>query len=209
MQFCPKKQMMGITVPGYFAEYALVDAATAVVVPQQVRQSVSPAALSPIFCAGITVWDAVVRARLELGETVAVVGVGGLGEMATKFASALGAKVIALDVRGEQLRAVKDAGCVDEVLNIAEIPVQEDVAAVVRGWGNCGRGVDVVVATSGSVKAYRTGLALLRPEGRLIAVGIPSEEMPFPMGMVAISPIRFVMSSFFLPFDGGGADMLI
>lgn len=193
MQFCLKKQMMGITMPGYFAEYALVDAATAVVIPAAVRETVSLAELSPIFCAGITVWDAVSRARLVPGETVAVVGVGGLGEMATKYASALGAKVIALDVRTEQLRAVKEVGCVDEVLNIAESPVKEDVAAAVR-CVNSGRGVDVVVVTSGSVQAYQTALTLLRPEGRLIAVGIPEEDMSFRMGMVAMMPIRFVMS---------------
>jgi Zn-dependent alcohol dehydrogenases len=67
--------MIGITKPGFFAEYTLVDAANAVIIPDDV--TASPAELSPIFCAGITVWDAVTRAKLVPGETVAIAGVGG------------------------------------------------------------------------------------------------------------------------------------
>lgn len=193
MQFCPKKQMKGITIPGYFCEYTLVDAATAVVIPEDI--AASAAELSPVFCAGITVWDAVTRAKLAPGETVAVIGVGGLGEMATKYAAALGARVIALDIHDEQLRSVEGGASVDAVLNTAEMQVQ-DVAGEVRKL-NAGRGVDVVIVTSGSVQAYQTGLTLLRPEGRLIAVGIPMQEVSLRIGQVAMQPIRSVDFLFF------------
>jgi propanol-preferring alcohol dehydrogenase len=187
-QFCAKKGMIGITKPGFFAEYTLVDAASAVVIPEDVK--VSPAELSPVFCAGITVWDAVTRAKLVPGETVAVVGVGGLGEMAIKYAHAHGAKVFALDIRDEQLLAVKSDGLADEIVNMCGLEPGEVRARIVEM--NRGRGVDAVIVTTGAIPAYHAGLAILRPEGRLMVVGIPMEEFPLRLAMLAMSPIRFV-----------------
>lgn len=99
-QFCTKMQVKGLTSPGYFAEYTVVDPARAVVIPKEYPV---PSALAPLFCAGITFWDALNRAKLQPGETVAIVGAGGLGELASKYAQAFGAKVIALDVQDKQI----------------------------------------------------------------------------------------------------------
>lgn len=187
-QFCTKKGMIGITKPGFFAEYTLVDAANAVIIPDDV--TASPAELSPIFCAGITVWDAVTRAKLVPGETVAIAGVGGLGEMAIKYAHAHGAKVIALDIHDEQLMGVKNEGLADEVLNTRELKPEEVRAKVVAM--NRGRGVDAVIVTTGAIPAYQNGLAILRPEGRLMVVGFPLKEFPMSLTPIAMMAIRYV-----------------
>ncbi|KAJ5689397.1 hypothetical protein N7462_003789 [Penicillium macrosclerotiorum] len=192
--FCPSLQMKGVTSAGYFAEYSLVDAATAVRIPADINAS--PAQLSPIFCAGITVWDALKRAAIAPGETVAVVGIGGLGEIATKYAQALGARVLALDVNDAQLAGVRDGGSADGVLNTRDLKreqIRERLVAL-----NGGRLVDAVVVTSGSGPAYQTAFAILRPEGRLMAVGIPDQPVPMAMGLVATQAFRFVCGALLL-----------
>jgi propanol-preferring alcohol dehydrogenase len=77
-QFCKTKDFRGFTSDGFFAEYALFDAATAVKIPGEGNM----AEVAPILCAGITVWDALTRAgapKLKKGDWVGIVGCGGLG----------------------------------------------------------------------------------------------------------------------------------
>lgn len=166
-----------------------MDAASAVVIP---RDSPATAAqLSPIFCAGITVWDALTRAELRPGETVAIVGVGGLGEIATKYAQAFGAKVIAIDVHDGQLESVKAGGSADEILNTRDLEATEVIARIREL--NSGRGVDAAVVTSGSKAAYLTALSILSPLGRLMAVGIPLEEVPINPTVIALRALKYVI----------------
>lgn len=180
--------MKGVNTDGFFAEYTTVDAATAVVIPE--TSTATPAQLSPIFCAGITVWDALSRAEVRPGETVAIVGIGGLGEIATKYAQAIGGKVFAIDIHDGQLEGVKVGGSADEILNTRGMEVAE-VRNRVREL-NQGRGVDAVVVTSGSKAAYLTAMMILRPEGRLMAVGIPPEHVPVNMALVATLALKYV-----------------
>ncbi|KAJ5672663.1 hypothetical protein N7507_001790 [Penicillium longicatenatum] len=187
-QFCPSKKLMGLTAPGYFCEYTLVDAACAVKVPK--KEGNQAAQLSPLFCAGITVWDALRRAELKDGETVAVVGVGGLGEMGVKYAHAMGCKVLGLDINEEQLSGVLESGVVDGIVN-TRTTEPGDVLGAVREL-NGGRGVDVVVVTSGALKAYETAIGILRPEGRLIAVGVPLESVPLSMSLMASYAFKII-----------------
>ena len=105
--FCPTKMVKDLTAPGYFAEYTLVDAASAVVIPKDV--TASPASLAPLFCAGLTVWDALKRARLQVTDVVAIVGAGGLGQIACQHAHAIG---IASDCTRHTRRAA--ANCQSE-----------------------------------------------------------------------------------------------
>ncbi|KAK4975541.1 hypothetical protein LTR28_009475 [Elasticomyces elasticus] len=67
--------MQGFSCNGYFQQYCAIDAGTAVVLPPSMDAMVS----SPIFCAGITAYHAVLKAGLREGETLAVIGCGGLG----------------------------------------------------------------------------------------------------------------------------------
>ena len=48
---------------------------------------------APLLCAGITVWVPLQRAGVKKGDKVAIIGLGGLGHMAVKFAHAMGAEV--------------------------------------------------------------------------------------------------------------------
>lgn len=191
--FCPTREFLGITRPGNFAEYTLIDPASAVLI---FRPGVdpgfeipSPAALSPLFCAGITVWDGLERAHIRPGETVAVVGAGGLGELAVRYVQALGGKVLALDVRDDQLEACKDYA--DGIINTRSLSpgaLKEKIAEV-NGHGT----VDVALVTAGAAAAYETGMNILKPEGKLIAAGIPLEIVPLPILLLTFQAIQYVL----------------
>jgi len=132
--------------------------------------------VSPLFCAGITVWDALERAKLAPGETVAVIGAGGLGQLAIQYASSLGANVIALDIQDEQLKAVKVPGGADQTLNTKGLDlgaVRTQIQAL-----NKGSVADVVIVTSGVQIAYQTALSIVAIEGRIMVVGLPKEPIP-------------------------------
>lgn len=56
-------------------------------------QGLDPAAAAPLLCAGVTTWSPLQQFKVGPGMKVGVVGLGGLGHMAIKFAHALGAQV--------------------------------------------------------------------------------------------------------------------
>lgn len=190
-EYCSKKELVGVTRPGYFAEFTLVDAANAVVIARgdsgDTGKIPSPTVLSPLFCAGVTVWDALERAHLHPGETVAIIGAGGLGELAIRYAQALGGYTLALDVRDEQLQACKDNGGADETINTGTLS-PEAVCDEIRRV-NKGRAVDVAIVTASAVAAYQTAVDILRPEGRLVVVGMPTE--PFPLSLTQTGAMGF------------------
>ena len=107
--------------------------------------------------------------RLELGEAVAIIGMGIVGQLAATFARLAGAlPVIAIDLDDFRLGKAKERGadvCINpnDVDNIAEIARQHCV----------GDGVDLVIEATGIPAVYPMALTLPRLGGRLVALGSP------------------------------------
>jgi alcohol dehydrogenase (NADP+) len=76
------------TMGGYAGEYVVRDRFV-----YHRPTGLDPAAVAPLMCAGITVWEPLRRWRVGAGTRVGVVGLGGLGHLAVKLARALGAEV--------------------------------------------------------------------------------------------------------------------
>lgn len=74
-----------------------------------------PAGVAPLMCAGITVWEPLVRWNVGPGTTVGIVGLGGLGHLAVKFANALGAHVVVFTTSAAKADGAKALGA-DEVV---------------------------------------------------------------------------------------------
>jgi propanol-preferring alcohol dehydrogenase len=187
-QYCDTLKVKGINAPGYFAEYSVLDASLAI--PVTPPEGVSPERLAPIFCAGITVWDALERANIRPGETIAIIGAGGLGQLAVKYAAALGATVIALDVRDEQLEACKapkglGASHTINTSSLTGLELSKRVREV-----NGGKLLNCLIVTTGALPAYTASFPLIAPEGRLIAVGIPSGPIPVSSAYLSRNNIR-------------------
>ena len=76
------------TYGGYSGEYVVAQDFT-----YHLPAGLDPAGAAPLMCAGITVWEPLERAEIGPGMKAGVVGLGGLGHLAVKFAAALGADV--------------------------------------------------------------------------------------------------------------------
>jgi L-iditol 2-dehydrogenase len=80
---------------------------------------------------------------------------------------------------------------------------EEDPAEVVRELTG-GRGADLVVETSGAEPAIRGSVELVRPRGRISAIGIPKREtvaFPWSAAMRKVLDVRFNMSSSYTSWD--------
>ena len=163
-QVCPDQQQPGFTHWGSFAEYVALYAADAnlVAVPEQVD---FPTAAS-LGCRFATAYRALVgRARVTEGEWVTVVGAGGVGLSTVMIASALGARVVAVDRNPEALAAAAALGAEHTV------PADgRDVPTVVTDL--TGGGSQVAVDAVGSEQTCADALLSLRRRGRHIQVGL-------------------------------------
>jgi len=167
-----------------FAEEVVVHASQVVPVPRHLPA----ASLAVLGCAVMTGVGAAQRAGAVMpGQTVAVIGAGGVGLNAIQGAALAGADaVIAIDVVEEKLAAAKAFGATAAVNAAAG----DSVAAVRALVG----GADVAIATAGSARAVEQGLALLRRGGTLVVVGMPAsgEDARFDPTLLAQDGIRIV-----------------
>ncbi|MDR0594623.1 MAG: alcohol dehydrogenase catalytic domain-containing protein [Bifidobacteriaceae bacterium] len=118
-------------------------------------------------CAFFTAFGAVrTTAKLSIGETMAVIGAGGVGLAAIQVARAVGAsRIVAVDVDDGKLAAARAAGATDAVNSLAA-----DAAAVVREL--TGGGVDAAVEAVGRGETIVQAVAMVREGGRVAPVGL-------------------------------------
>lgn len=143
----------GAVADGVYAEYVVVDESSVVIPPSHLTDE--EAATLP--CAAVTAWNAVAeRVRPHAGDTVVVLGTGGIGLFVLQFASAFGARVIVTSSSDEKLERAKALGAAVG-LNYRTNP---DWPGQVRDLTN-DEGADLVVDSAGSlidaVAAVRVG----------------------------------------------------
>jgi 2-desacetyl-2-hydroxyethyl bacteriochlorophyllide A dehydrogenase len=164
-QFCEEGLMLGKDIDGGYAEYIAVPAHNAVPLHRDVPFEHG----AVMMCSSATVFHALRKARLRVGETVAVFGVGGLGMSAIQLARSFGAAtVLAVDIHTERLgtAATYDALPIDAS---SGDPVQ-----AIRDRTD-GRGVDVALALVGLPGPMRQAVQSLAPYGRAVLVGLTDQ----------------------------------
>ena len=155
-------------LPGGHAEFLRVPARQLVTIPD----GISWADAAVLTDAGITAFHAIDRASLRLGETVLIMGVGGVGSYAVQFAKLSGCSVIAVDVTREKLDRALSLGA-DFVVDGTQANVAEEVQRHTQGWG-----VDCSLDIVGNLETLGWGLEALRNGGRLVVVGYTPDEYP-------------------------------
>ena len=121
-----------------------------------------------MLCAGITTFSPLRDAKTKRGDRVAVVGLGGLGHMAVKLASAMGAEVTVLSTsRGKEADARR--------LGAAEFEVTREKGTFEKLRGR----FDLLIDTVSAPHDYNAYLGLLRARGAMVLVGAPAEPTPF------------------------------
>ena len=175
---CPHRKVYGIT---YSANDGLLGGwSEAIWMKPGVKMIKLPPELSPETfigggCGLVTALHAVDMSELRLGESVAVLGVGPVGQSIVAFASLSGAgEVIAVGAPDDRLAFAKRMGATS-TFSLA-LDAHERLDAVRRATG--GRGVDVVIEASGAPDAIVQGLDMVRDGGRMVVCGHYTDNGP-------------------------------
>jgi D-arabinose 1-dehydrogenase-like Zn-dependent alcohol dehydrogenase len=180
---CPSRKVYGIT---YSASDGLLGGwSQAIYMKPGVKMLHIPKELSPETfigggCGLVTALHAVDLAGLRLAESVAVLGVGPVGQSAVALASLSGAgEIVAVDGVNDRLEFAKRMGATQTIT--LKTPRKERLSqlhALTRG-----RGVDVVIEASGAPEAVSEALDLVRDGGRVVVCGHYTDN-----GAVEINP---------------------
>jgi uncharacterized zinc-type alcohol dehydrogenase-like protein len=157
----PDRHSGGHTFGGY-SERIVVDEAFTLKVPA----GLNLAATAPLLCAGITTYSPMRHWKVGPGQRVGVVGLGGLGHMAVKFARAFGAHVTLFTTSAKKR---------DDALRLGahEVVLSTDAAAMQRGMSSFDFILDTVSGDH-DINAY---LQQIKLDGTLTLVGAPSNPL--------------------------------
>ncbi len=162
------------TTPGSggCAEYARVPNAQLNCIP--LPGNVTERDGAALGCRYMTAYRAVrSRANVRPGETVLVIGVGGVGRSAVQIATAMGGLVIAVDSKPSALEAAKKLGAI-AVVNSADLE-PEDIAKRVKE-ANGGLGVEVAIDAMGGHVTTPAAMNALAKGGRLVVAGLTTQD---------------------------------
>jgi alcohol dehydrogenase len=179
-QVCPFQTQPGFTGPGSFAEMVAIHAADANLVALPEPVDFVPAAA--LGCRFATAFRAVTaHGRPRLGDWLAVYGCGGVGLSAVMIASALGARVVAVDVGRAALDRARELGAEA----VVDASLDPDPAGTVRTLTH--GGAKVSIDALGSAATALASVACLRRRGRHVQVGLlhgAAATPPIPMNRV-------------------------
>lgn len=142
------------------------------------------AAVAPLLCAGITTWSPLRHWNVGPGQTIGVVGIGGLGHMAIKLAHALGAQVVAFTTSDAKREAAKALGADEVVVSRNE---DEMLAYTNR--------LDFILNTVAAPHDLDPYLKLLKRDGTMTLVGAPATPHPSPTVDILIAKRRSLAAS--------------
>ncbi len=143
---------------GGFAERVRADARFCFELPEGLDRATA----APLLCAGLTVFSPLERLGARAGMRVGVVGVGGLGHLAVRFAAALGASVIAFDPDTSKRQLALGLGASE--LTDARGPLPRGV-------------VDLLLVTTHAPLDWTAWMSVLDLEGTLCLVGVPGAPL--------------------------------
>lgn len=155
-------EVYGNNADGAHAAYMKVPATTLV----PLREELSFEAGAAIGCGTGTAWGGLERLGEVGGKTMAIMGQGPVGLSGTMLAAARGAHVIAVDLQAERLEQATAFGA-----SATAQGSTGDTVAQIQELTH-GRGVDLVLETSGSSAAATQALAALAPWGKVCFVGL-------------------------------------
>jgi len=184
-----KQLLQGFTTDGFFSEWALVDYHNAIVLPSNLSVKTS----APIFCAGITAFHSVDSSELKPGDWLGVVGCGGLGQLATQYAKAMGCHVVGIDINDDILAQCKDQGA-DAVFNsLTNKNYVEELKKLTNG------GVKAAAVFSNADAAYAGAPPIIRLGGVLMVVGLPYNPLKISSMDLALAKYKVKSESTSIP----------
>ncbi|MFI6925448.1 alcohol dehydrogenase catalytic domain-containing protein [Nonomuraea spiralis] len=161
---CPELQVPGAAYPGGFADFVVVPAVALAAIPDEL----TAVQAAPLACAGVTVYNALRRSSARPGDTVAILGLGGLGHLGVQFAAKMGFETVAIARGPDKEPLARELGASHYIDGAAG-----QVAGELLELG----GAKVVLATVTSSAAMSATIDGLGRRGELITVGIDTEPL--------------------------------
>lgn len=163
---------------GSFSSHAVVREAFLHVIPKEI----SDVDAAPLQCGGATVFTALLEARL--GETVGIMGVGGLGHLAIQFAAKMGCHVVvlsgtdskraqAMELGAHRFIAMKGANAAKEIEELSKTsPLSR------------------LLVTTAAQPAWDSILPMMAPRARIYPIFVAGGNLEFPYMPIILSGIR-------------------
>lgn len=157
------KDVDGSITQGGYAQKVTVNERFVLRIPDAMEFDVA----APLLCAGITTYSPLARWKVEPGQKVAILGLGGLGHMGVQIAAAMGAEVTVLSRSLKKADAAKELGA------------YRTLATTEEGFFTEHRGeFDLILNTISAPIDLDAYLGLLKPRGIMSVVGLPPEALP-------------------------------
>jgi D-arabinose 1-dehydrogenase-like Zn-dependent alcohol dehydrogenase len=166
---CAEGQSTGMTRDGGYQEFMVAQAAYVLPLPDAL--SFSDAA--PLMCAGLSVYSGLHHARMKPNDKVAVLGLGGLGEMALQFARAMGGRVAIVSSTKQKEARARELGA-EKFIHQGS----ESVDEALRSWDG---GADIIVHVTPSPDSLDAALRGLAPDGTFVLLA------PVPISVDSLS----------------------
>jgi alcohol/geraniol dehydrogenase (NADP+) len=154
---------------GGWAEAVRCEAKFAMPIPDAIESAVA----GPFMCAGSTVFTPMARFGVTPTMRTAVVGIGGLGHLAVQFLAAFGCEVTAISSTHSKDDEAREMGATRFLATKGTDELKKAAGSF-----------DFIISTVGADLPWDDYVAALRPQGRLVLVGIPDtalKVMPFPL----------------------------
>lgn len=172
---CPEMQVTGVTQDRGYAEFMLAPAAYVAPLPD----SLDFAEAAPLMCAGLTVYNGLRNANFEPGHKVAVIGLGGLGHLATLYTREMGGRIAVLSGSPDKEDEAKELG--------AEVFINTKNGSMGDALYKWEGGADIILATAPAAELMTDALPGLAPDGTLVVLGVSPRE-------IRVSPLTLVSS---------------
>src|SRR5271168_277804 len=161
---CHNAQVAGISYDGGYSDYVIAPANVLAFMPD----GLSPIEAGPLLCAGVTTFNALRNSGARTGDTVAILGLGGLGHLGVQFAAKMGFETVAI-ARGKDKEAFAKKLGAKHYLDSES----QNVSAELEKLG----GARVILSTVTSGKAVNAVLGGMGINGKTILVGNPDQPL--------------------------------
>lgn len=169
----------GISFDGGYAEYMVAPAVALALIPDELSDEEA----APLMCAGITTFNSLRNSGARPGDTVAILGIGGLGHLAVQFAVKMGFRTIAIARGADKEALARKLGAHHYIDSRAQDPASE-----LQKFG----GASIILATVTNGKAMSAVLGGLGVNGKFMVLGAADASLEVPP-LLLITGRRSVM----------------
>jgi len=183
---CNKPRALGVNVNGGYAEYVTVPHSRYLLDCTGVPEGLA----ATYMCSGLTAYGALKKAGpLGNGQTLAIVGLGGLGFMGLQFARALypQAQIFGVDINKDTLRTASENGA-DKVFESSDPDAAKQIIKETRG------GVNASIDFVGSEPSLNFAQRIVGKGGKVIVVGLYGGRFSMPIPMFPFRELSIIGS---------------